>query len=58
MMIGQTRANVARFDKYANEIQTSEDLSNAEKFEVRDANETLHHRILALSSKADERQNL
>eukprot|EP00112_Aurelia_sp_Birch-Aquarium-sp1_P004243 Seg1478.15 transcript_id=Seg1478.15/GoldUCD/mRNA.D3Y31 product="hypothetical protein" protein_id=Seg1478.15/GoldUCD/D3Y31 len=58
MMIGQTRANVERFNKYANEIQSSEELPNAEKFEIRDANETLHNRMLALSTSADERQNL
>ena len=58
MMIGQTRGNIARFDKYANDLQASEELPVAEKFEVREANESLHNRILAVSTSADERKSL
>ncbi|XP_065057845.1 utrophin-like isoform X2 [Rhopilema esculentum] len=56
MMIGQTRANIARFDKYANDLQTSEELPNTAKFEVRETNEMLHSRIVSVSTKADKRK--
>lgn len=58
MMIGQTRGNVARFNKYANDLQTSEELSVPAKLEVREANEILHNRITTISANADERKML
>lgn len=58
MMIGQTRGNIARFDKYAKDLQTSEELQVAAKFEVREANEMLHSRITSIVASAEERKAL
>ena len=58
MMIGQTKANVERFDKYAKDVQTSEDLPVSGKFEVREAAEMLHMRITSVTTNAEERKSL
>ena len=58
MMIGQTRANIERFDKYARDLQTSDELPVSAKFEVREANEVLHIRMLSVTTYADERRSL
>ena len=57
-MIGQTRANVERFDKYAKELQSSDDLIDSAKVELMEANELLHTRIASIAAGADERKSL
>ncbi len=57
-MIGQIKANVNRFDKYAKEFQESPDVSNDNKFEVRESNELLQTRMNAVENSADERKSL
>jgi len=58
IMIGQTRANVERFDKYAKELQSSDDLIDSAKIELMEANELLHSRIASIAAGADERKSL
>ena len=58
MMIGQIKANVVQFDRYVNDQQSSQDIPNSRKFEVRESNEMLQTRMHDVESIADERKIL
>ena len=57
-MIGQIKANVVQFDRYVNDQQSSQDIPNSRKFEVRESNEMLQTRMHDVESIADERKIL
>ncbi len=58
MMLGQVKANVLKFDKYASEFQNSPDVANENKFEIRESNELLQNKMSAVELAADERKGL
>eukprot|EP00794_Sanderia_malayensis_P000431 gene431-1072_t len=57
-MVGQAKANMINFNKFAKTMLESVDVANVNKFEIREASEMLQARLNGIEDNSDERKAL